>query len=71
MYSSKDEVFEHYSREELVFIDNIRQIIFYSKHGCQPEYVCENEVKPGKISAWYLKKKTESVYKKWIENRPE
>lgn len=70
-FSSLDEVIECYGRENIVAIDNIKQIIFYTQHGCQPKFVFENETKPGRISAWFLKNETGFIYKRWLENRPE
>ncbi|MCD8290010.1 MAG: hypothetical protein LUC91_00730 [Prevotella sp.] len=69
-FESLDEVFECYGRENLIPIDNLRQLIFYAKHGCQPRFVYENEKKPGRITGWYLKSETSHVYHKWMnENR--
>lgn len=70
-FETLDEVFDCYGRENIVAIDNIKQIIFYTAHGCQPKFIYENEVKPGKISAWFLKNETSFVYQKWLANRPQ
>ena len=70
-FETHEEVFDCYGRENIVAIDNIKQIIFYTAHGCQPKFIYENEVKPGKISAWFLKNETSFVYQKWLANRPE
>lgn len=70
-FETLEEVFDCYGRENIVAIDNIKQIIFYTAHGCQPKFVYENEVKPGKISAWFLKNETNFVYQKWLANRPQ
>lgn len=69
-FNTLDECIECYGRENLVAIDTIPQIIFYTKNGCQPKFVFENEAKPGKISAWFLKNETNYVYKKWKNCRP-
>lgn len=69
-FNSLDEAIECYGRENLIAIDNIKQIIFYTSHGCQPKFVFENELKPGKISAWFLKNETNYIYKKWLETAP-
>lgn len=69
-FKTLDEVFECYGRENLIAIDCIKQIIFYTRQGCQPRFVWENEDKPGKITAWFLKYETKFVYNKWMENRP-
>ena len=69
-FESLEEAFECYGRENLVPIDFIKQQIFYAKHGCQPKFIWEKEGEPGKLTCWYLKSKTNFVYKKWIENRP-
>lgn len=70
-FNSLEECIECYGRECLVAIDNLAQIIFYTKNGCQPKFVYENETKSGKIAAWFLKSETNFVYKKWLENKPE
>lgn len=70
-FKTLDEVFDCYGRENLVAIDNIKQLIFYTSHGCQPKFLYENEVKPGKIAAWFLKNETNFVYRKWLKARPE
>jgi hypothetical protein len=70
-FTSLDEVFDCYGRGNVVAIDNIKQIIFYTANGCQPKFVCENETKPGKVAAWFLKPETNYVYKKWLASKPE
>lgn len=70
-FNTLDEAIECYGRENLVAIANLSQMIFYTRHGCQPKFIFENENKPGKITAWFLKSETNYVYKKWTENRPE
>ena len=69
-FKSLEECIECYGRENLVAIDFLPQIIFYTKHGCQPKYVCENELKPGRITAWFQKDETSYIYKKWMESSP-
>lgn len=69
-FNSLDEAIEYYGRENLIAIDNIKQIIYYTSHGFQPKFVFENQTRPGKISAWFLKSETNRIYKKWIENAP-
>lgn len=69
-FSSLDEAIECYGRENLIAIDTLSQIIFYTSHGCQPKFVFENETKPGKITCWFLKNETHFIYKKWLENKP-
>ena len=54
----------------LAKVGNIKQIIHYTSHGCQPEFVYENQVENGKITAWFSKEKTKEVYKTWMNNRP-
>ena len=34
-FDSLEEAIECYGRDNLVPIDNIKQLIFYAKHGCQ------------------------------------
>lgn len=50
-FDSLSEAIECYGRKNLVAIDCIKQIIFYTSHGCQPKFIFENEIKHGKISA--------------------
>ena len=69
-FKTLDEVFECYGRENLIAIDCIKQIIFYTRHGCQPKFVSENELRKGRITCWFLKNETNFVYKKWIDNKP-
>ena len=69
-FKTLDEVIACYGRGNLIAIDNIKQIIEYTKYGCQPKFVCENELKPGRISAWFLKSETAYVYQKWMESSP-
>ena len=69
-FKSLEEVIECYGRDNIVAIDCIRQVIFYTKYGCQPKFICENEVKEGKITCWFLKSETAYVYQRWLENRP-
>lgn len=70
-FNSLEEVFECYGRSNLVAIDNLQQIIFYTANGFQPEYIYENTVKPGRITCWFLKEKTQDIYKKWQNNKPQ
>jgi hypothetical protein len=69
-FESLEEAIACYGRENLIPIDNLKQIIFYTSHGCQPKFVFENEIKPGKITAWFLKDETSFIYKKWCEASP-
>lgn len=69
-FKSLEEAVECYDRETLIPIDNLPQIIFYTKFGCQPKFVYENELKPGKLTAWFLKDETNYVYKRWMESHP-
>lgn len=69
-FESLDEAIECYGRENLIAIDCIKQILFYTSHGCQPKFVWEKEGSPGKLTCWYLKNETSFVYKKWLANKP-
>lgn len=69
-FKSLEEVIECYGRDNIIAIDCIKQVIFYTKYGCQPKFICENEVKQGKITCWFLKSETTYVYQRWLENRP-
>ena len=59
-----------YGRENLIAIDTLKQAIFYTKHGCQPRFVYENETKPGKMTFWFLKSESFYVYKMWQDAYP-
>ena len=63
-----EEAIECYGRENLIPIDCIKQIIFYTQHGCQPRFIWEKENKPGQITAWFLKSETNYIYRKWMQN---
>lgn len=69
-FKSLEECFEYYGRGNLIAIDNLRQIIFYTQNGYQPVFVYENEKKIGKIAAWFLKNDTIHIYKKWLSAAP-
>ena len=69
-FKSLEDCFECYGRGNLIAIDNLSQIIFYTKKGCQPKFVCENEKKLGKITAWFLKSETNYIYKEWLGSKP-
>lgn len=64
-FKTLDDCIECYGRENLIAIDNLSQIIFYTKNGCQPKFIYENETKHGKITCWFLKIETSYVYKLW------
>ena len=68
-FKNLDEAFECYGRENLIPIDNLQQIIFYTKHGCQPRFIYENELKPGRISCWFLKWETKWVYQQFLDEQ--
>lgn len=57
-FKTLEEVFEYYGRGNLIAVGNIKQIIHYTSHGYQPEFVYENQVENGKITAWISKEKT-------------
>ncbi len=67
------DVLECYGEENLVPIDFLKQIIFYTSKGIQPVFTCESE-KPerkGQLVCWFLKSETQWIYQKWKENRPQ
>ena len=69
-FVSLEEAIGCYGRENLIPIDNIKQSIFYVKHGCQPRFVWEKENSPGKVTFWFLKSETSYVYQKWLDSNP-
>lgn len=69
-FKSLDDCIKCYGRENLIAIDTLPQIIFYTARGVQPKYVTENQVKQGKISCWFLKNETSFIYKLWQESHP-
>ena len=66
------DAFDCYGKENLVPIDLLKQIIFYTSKGIQPVFTCESEKeeRKGQLVCWFLKSETQWVYKKWKENRP-
>ncbi len=66
------DVFCCYGEENLVCLDLLKQIIFYTSKGVQPIFVCESEKeeRKGQLVCWFLKSETQWVYQKWKENRP-
>lgn len=68
-FETLDEAIDCYGRENLIAIDCIKQIIFYTAHGCQPKFVWEKEGSQGKLTCWFLKNETNFVYKKWLANK--
>lgn len=69
-FNTLEDAFNCYGRDNLIAIDNLKQVIFYTSKGCQPKFVFENEKKPGKVTFWFLKCETNYVYKEWMNNRP-
>ena len=65
------DAFDCYGKENLVPIDLLKQIIFYTSKGVQPVFTCESEKeeRKGQLVCWFLKSETQWVYKKWKENR--
>lgn len=69
-FNSLDEAIQCYGRKNLIAINNLHQIIFYTQHGCQPKFIFENELKPGQITAWFLKAESDWIWQKWQESHP-
>lgn len=69
---TKQDVLDCYGENNLVPIDLIKQIIFYTSKGVQPVFTCESEKegREGQLVCWFLKSETQWVYQKWKENRP-
>lgn len=67
-FESLEDCIECYGRENLIAIDYLPQVIFYCKHGCQPKFVYENELKKGKVTFWFHKGESLYVYNKWKNN---
>lgn len=67
-FESLEEAIKCYGRNSLIPIDNLSQIIFYTSRGCQPKFVFENEIKPGRLTAWFHKGETVDVYQEWLKN---
>lgn len=66
------DVFDCYGKENLICLDLLKQIIFYTSKGIQPVFVCESEKesRKGQLVCWFLKSETQWAYQKWKENRP-
>ena len=69
-FKTLDECIECYGRGNLVAIDTLSQTIFYTRHGCQPKFVCESENRAGRVTFWFLKPETSYVYKLWQDSNP-
>ena len=69
-FYSLEEAKSVYGENSLVPITSLKQLIFYTKHGLQPEFVWESEKENGRIVFWFHKKKSELIYKRWCENKP-
>lgn len=65
-------MFDCYGEGNVVCVDLLKQIIFYTSHGVQPVYICESEKagRQGRIVCWFLKSETQYVYNLWNKNRP-
>lgn len=65
------DAFECYGKDNLICLDLLKQIIFYTSKGIQPVFVCESEKesRKGQLVCWFLKSETQWVYQKWKENR--
>ena len=66
------DLFTCYGKDNLICLDLLKQIIFYTSKGVQPLFVCESEKesRKGQIVCWFLKSETQWVYQKWRENKP-
>lgn len=69
-FTTLDEAFDCYGRENLIPIDYLPQVIFYCQQGCQPKFVFENELKPGKMTFWFHKGESSYIYNKWRNSQP-
>ena len=65
------DVFNCYGKDNLICLDLLKQIIFYTSKGVQPVFVCESEkeARKGQLVCWFLKSETQWVYQKWKENK--
>lgn len=57
------DVKKHYKDEDLCTLCNIKQIVFYAKHGCQPLIIDEGW--DGKLLAIYDINDTKPVWEMW------
>lgn len=69
-FKSLDDAQMCYGKSALIAISNLKQILAYSRFGCQPVYICEKEDRPEHLTCWYLKPETAYAKKKWEETRP-
>ena len=56
-----------YGKDSLVGISKIDQIIFYTKHGLQPELILPSDKVNGHVVCWFHKNKTKLIYQIWNE----
>lgn len=68
-FKSLEDLFECYDREDLIAIDTLKQAMFYVMQGVQPEFVWQKEDEPNRMTFWFLKKKTQYVFKEWQKTK--
>lgn len=66
-FKTYEDVKKYYTQEQLCTLCNIKQIVFYAKHGCQPLILDEGW--DGKLLAIYDIEETKPVWEIW-KNRP-
>lgn len=68
-FKTLEEAESVYGKGSLVGISKIDQIIFYTRHGLQPELTLPSDKVDGHIVCWFHKNKTKLIYQRWNEER--
>lgn len=70
IFSSLEEVYECYGKDNIIPITQLSQIIYYtSKWHVQPKWTQESEHNPGHICCFFHKGETKKCYEEWMKNR--
>lgn len=70
--TSIDDLYITYGKSSIVPISSIAQVRYYSEHNVQPVLVYPSEKEENKLTFWYLKDDTRSLYvqyRKYISDK--
>ena len=70
LFSSIDEVYKCYGKENIIPITQMPQIIFYTSKHIQPKWIQESSKNPGRLCCFFHKGETKKCYEEWTKNRP-
>ena len=66
----RDLIDKYGGKNSLIPLGYFKQVMFYAKHGVQPKFVYENEIKPRYLTCWYLKSDITEVKAMWDKTNP-